>query len=210
MPTRSRSASPSASLTPKQLRVLTYIRDFSRSKGYAPTMQELADEFDVSKVTVFEHIAALERKGYLKRSRHKARSLQLNKSIDFPDEGATRLPLAGTIAAGQPIEAIEDRETIDLESMFVSPHGTYVLQVRGDSMIEDNICDGDLVVIEKRETARDGETVVALLEDNEATLKRFYREKDHIRLQPANEAYEPIRVRDVTIQGVVVGVLRQY
>jgi repressor LexA len=157
MPTRSRSASPSASLTPKQLRVLTYIRDFSRSKGYAPTMQELADEFDVSKVTVFEHIAALERKGYLKRSRHKARSLQLNKSIDFPDEGATRLPLAGTIAAGQPIEAIEDRETIDLESMFVSPHGTYVLQVRGDSMIEDNICDGDLVVIEKRETARDGE-----------------------------------------------------
>lgn len=210
MPTRSRSTSPNSSLTPKQLRVLTYIRDFSRAKGYAPTMQELADEFDVSKVTVFEHIAALERKGFLKRARHKARSLQLNDAIDFPDERPTRLPLAGVIAAGQPIEAVEDRETIDLESLFVSPHGTYVLRVRGDSMIEDNICDGDLVVIEQRNTARNGETVVALLEEGDATLKRFYREKDHIRLQPANAAYEPIRVKDVTIQGVVVGVLRQY
>lgn len=210
MPTRSRSASPNSSLTPKQLRVLTFIRDFSRVKGYAPTMQELADEFDVSKVTVFEHIAALERKGYLKRSRHKARSLQLSEEIDFPDERSTRLPLAGVIAAGQPIEALESRESVDLENMFVSPHGNYVLRVQGDSMIEDNICDGDLVVIEKRDTASDGETVVALLEEGEATLKRFYREKDHIRLQPANEAYEPIRVKDVTIQGVVVGVLRQY
>lgn len=210
MPTRSRSTSPNSSLTPKQLRVLTYIRDFSRAKGYAPTMQELADEFEVSKVTVFEHIAALERKGFLKRSRHKARSLQLNESIDFPDERPTRLPLAGVIAAGQPIEAVEDRETIDLESLFVSPHGTYVLRVRGDSMIEDNICDGDFVVVERRQTARNGETVVALLDEGDATLKRFYREKEHIRLQPANAAYEPIRVKDVTIQGVVVGVLRQF
>lgn len=207
---RAKSPKPQPSLTPKQLRVLTFIRDFSRAKGYSPTMQELADEFGVSKVTVFEHVSALHKKGYLKRSRHKARSLQLSDSIRFPDERATRLPLAGTIAAGAPIEAIEQNESLDLEEMFVSSHGNFVLRVRGDSMIEDQICDGDYVIIEKRETARDGETVVALLDDGEATLKRFYREPRGIRLQPANPAYKPIHTKSVQIQGVVVGILRRY
>lgn len=207
---RRRSSKTRSPLTPKQLRMLTFIRDFMSARGYAPTMQELADEFGVSKVTVFEHIEALQRKGYLRRSRHKARSLRLRKNIAFPDEKATCLPLVGVIAAGQPIEAIEDRETLDLEEMFVSPHETFVLRVRGDSMIEDRICDGDYVVVEKRETARDGETVVALLEDNEATLKRFYRERDGIRLQPANPNHRPIKTKDVRIQGVVVGVIRRY
>ncbi len=200
----------SSSLTPKQLRVLTFIRDFTHAHGYAPTMQELADEFGVSKVTVFEHIAALQRKGFLERSRHKARSLQLSDNIAFPDERPTCLPLAGTIAAGAPIEAIEDREVLDLEEVFASSHERFVLRVRGDSMIEDNICDGDFVVIERRDTARDGETVVALLDDGEATLKRLYRHKNGIRLQPANPAYEPLIVQDVKIQGVVVGVVRRY
>lgn len=209
MQRRRRSSKPKSSLTPKQLRVLTFIRDFTSARGYAPTMQELADEFDVSKVTVFEHIAALQKKGYLKRSRHKARSLRLSDDIAFPDERATCLPLVGSIAAGLPIEAVEDREVLDLEEMFVTPHETFVLRVRGDSMIDDNICDGDFVVVEKREAPRDGETVVALLDEEEATLKRFYREADGIRLQPANPNYEPIRVRDVRIQGVVVGVIRQ-
>jgi repressor LexA len=199
-----------ASLTPKQLRVLTFIRDYSRAKGYAPTMQELADEFGVSKVTVFEHIAALQRKGYLKRSRHKARSLRLSDDIRFADERATRLPLAGTIAAGAPIEAIEQAEALDLEEMFVSPHGNFVLRVRGNSMIGDQICDGDYVIVEKRETAREGETVVALLDSGEATLKRLYRHPNGVRLQPANPAYEPIITKDVHIQGVVVGILRRY
>ncbi|MGD8452402.1 MAG: transcriptional repressor LexA [Phycisphaerae bacterium] len=207
---RAKSPRPQPSLTPKQLRVLTFIRDFSRAKGYAPTMQELADEFGVSKVTVFEHIAALHKKGYLKRSRHKARSLQLSDAIHFPDERATLLPLAGTIAAGAPIEAVEQDESLDLEEMFVSPHGNFVLRVRGDSMIEDQICDGDYVIIEKRQTARDGETVVALLDSGEATLKRFYREPHGIRLQPANPAYKPIMTKNVDIQGVVVGILRRY
>ncbi len=198
-----------SSLTPKQLRVLTYIRDYMNARGYAPTMQELADEFGVSKVTVFEHIAALQKKHFLRRARHKARSLQLSDDINFPDERPTRLPLAGTIAAGQPIEAIETREVLDLEDLFVRPNQTFVLRVRGDSMIEDRICDGDFVVVEKRATARDGETVVALLNDGEATLKRFYREKDGIRLQPANQAYAPIRTRHVDIQGVVIGVVRR-
>lgn len=199
-----------SSLTPKQLRVLTFIRDYSRARGYAPTMQELADEFDVSKVTVFEHIAALQKKGYLKRARHKARSLQLSDEIEFPDERPTCLPLVGTIAAGRPIEAIETREALDLEELFVSAHPTFVLRVRGDSMIDDRICDGDYVVIEKRDTARDGETVVALLDNGEATLKRFYREPDGVRLQPANPAFRPLKTKDVRIQGVVVGVVRRY
>lgn len=199
-----------ASLTPKQLRVLTYIRDYTRARGYAPTMQELADEFGVSKVTVFEHIAALHKKGFLRRSRHKARSLQLNDGYEFPDERATLLPLAGTIAAGLPIEAIENREVLDLEEMFVSPHGNFVLRVRGDSMIGDNICDGDLVVVERRETARDGEMVVALIAGQEATLKRLFRTPNGVRLEAANPAYEPIFAKDVAIQGVVVGVIRRY
>jgi repressor LexA len=197
-------------LTPKQLRVLTFIRDFTHARGYAPTMQELGDEFGVSKVTVFEHIAALQRKGYLRRSKHKARSLRLNENIDFADQRPTRLPLAGTIAAGLPIEAIEDREVLDLEEMFVSPHGNFVLRVRGDSMIEDNICDGDFVIVEKRQTPSDGETVVALVNNEEATLKRFYRTPRGVRLEAANPAYEPIITKNVQIQGVVVGVLRRY
>lgn len=199
-----------ASLTPKQLRVLTFIRDFTHARGLAPTMQELADEFGVSKVTMFEHIVVLQKKGYLKRSRHKARSLRLSEDIDFPDQKPTCLPLVGRIAAGRPIEAIEDREVLDLEEMFISPHGNFVLRVRGDSMIGDNICDGDYVIVEKRETARDGETVVALLDDGEATLKRFYRTPQGIRLEAANPAFEPIITRNVRIQGVVVGVLRRY
>lgn len=209
MPHRSLKKWP-LSLTPKQLRVLTYIRDFSNAKGYAPTMQEVADEFGVNKVTVFEHIASLQKKGYLRRARHKARSLRLSDNIAFPDERPTRLRLVGTIAAGRPIEAIEDREVLDLEELFVRPSEMFVLKVRGDSMVEDNIRDGDFVVCEKRPTARDGETVVALLDEGEATLKRFYREKDGVRLQPANPSYEPIRTKKVTIQGVVVGVVRKY
>ncbi|MEW6249168.1 MAG: transcriptional repressor LexA [Planctomycetota bacterium] len=200
----------SAGLTPKQLRVLTYVRDYTHARGYAPTMQELADEFGVSKVTVFEHIAALQKKGYLRRSRHRARSLRLSEGIPFPDERATCLPLVGVIAAGRPIEAIEDREVLDLEELFVSPNETFALKVRGDSMVEDNICEGDFVVCEKRATARDGETVVALLDSGEATLKRFYREPDGVRLQPANANYAPLRTKNVQIQGVVVGIVRRF
>ncbi len=206
-----RSTKPrSNGLTPKQLRVLTFIRDYTHARGYAPTMQELADEFGVSKVTVFEHIAALQKKGSLRRSRHRARSLQLKPDIAFPDERSTRLPLVGTIAAGRPIEAVEEREVLDLEELFVSPAETFVLKVRGDSMIDDNICDGDFVVCEKRSTARDGETVVALLESGEATLKRLYRDPDGIRLQPANPKYPPIKTHDLQVQGIVVGVVRRF
>ncbi len=201
---------PFRQLTPKQLRILKLIRDYQRKHGYSPTMQELADVLGVTKVTVFEHVSGLEKKGLLRRSKHRARSLELTPRIEFPDETEGMLPLVGHIAAGAPIEAIENPEVIDLESMFQSGAGVFALRVRGDSMIEEQIRDGDLVVAERRETARDGETVVALLDDGEATLKKFYRDGARIRLQPANPAYSPIYVDHVRIQGVVIGVLRMY
>jgi repressor LexA len=203
-------------VTPKQLYILRRIRDERMTHGYSPTMQELADELGVSKVTVFEHVEALIKKGALLRQPNKARSLQVNPELDLPDEQRnTRLPFVGTIAAGMPIEAVEDPQSIDLEEMFASEAkgsgaGRFVLQVRGDSMIDEHIREGDFVVVEQRQTASSGDTVVALLEDGEATLKKLYRRRGKIVLQPANEAYEPIVVDHCEIQGVVVGVIRMY
>ena len=202
-------------LTPRQTDVLVAIRNYRHLHGYSPTMQELADTLGTSKVTIFEHVGALEKKKILRRDKHKARSLEIASDKKLPDESrATKLPLLGNIAAGSPIEAVENREEIDLESLFASRAGVYVLRVRGESMIEDHLCDGDYVVIERRDNARNGEQVVALIEDtNEATLKRYYREPgNRVRLQPANSTMEP-RVLDanrVRVQGVVIGVLRSY
>ncbi len=199
-----------ATLTPRQMQILTFIRDFRSRHGYSPTLQEIGDALGLTKVTVFEHVGVLERKSLLVRgTKHSARSLQVSPKANFPDVRATRLPLAGRIAAGLPIEAIEDQQHVDLEEVFTREGSTtFLLQVTGSSMIDDHICDGDYVVCERRNTARNGETVVALLEDGEATLKRFYRERDGIRLQPANPAFEPILVKNCQIQGVVIGVLR--
>jgi repressor LexA len=199
--------------TPKQLKILETIRNFRVRNGYSPTMQELADHLGVSKVTIFEHIEALERKSLILRARNRARSLEVSPTVKLPDESkAASYPIVGTIAAGQPIEAIEGgRETLELESLFNTRHGTYVLRVKGNSMIEDHIADGDYVIIERRETAKDGETVVALLDDGQATLKRFYKERGRVRLQPANATMSPIYVdKDIKIQGVLIGVLRTY
>ena len=208
----------SMNLTPKQLRILTRIRDIRLARGYSPTMQELADELNVSKVTVFEHVEALIKKGALIRKANKARSLEVSSNAGLPDEQRnSRLPLVGTIAAGFPIEAVEDREHLDLEELFTrsttKTGETFVLKVRGDSMIDEQIRDGDFVICEQRTTYRNGQTVVALLDNGEATLKKFYKERDgRIRLQPANDNFEPIFAdpQDVTLQGLVVGVVRAY
>jgi repressor LexA len=201
-------------LTPRQTDVLVAIRNYRHLHGYSPTMQELADQLGTSKVTIFEHVGALEKKGVLTRDKHKARSLEITAGDLLPDEDRhTKLPLLGHIAAGSPIEAIEDREELDMEQLFHSKNGVYVLRVRGESMIEDHLCDGDYVVIERRESARNGEQVVALLTDSgEATLKRYYKEGSRIRLQPANSAMEPrfVDAARCRIQGVVIGVLRSY
>jgi len=203
-------------LTPKQIRILTMIRDARLTRGCSPTLQEMADALDISKVTVFEHVEALIKKGALQRDPNKARSLELTDDCLLPDEQQrTRVPLVGSIAAGAPIEAIEDRQFLDLESMFLPANRSgdvFVLKVTGESMINEHICDGDYVVCRGSQTARSGQKVVALVDNDEATLKTFYREKGKIRLQPANDAFEPIWVEPdrVKIQGIVIGVVRQY
>jgi len=198
-------------VTPRQLQILQYIRDFRNQHGFSPTMQEIGDQLGLTKVTVFQHAGALERKGFLVRgAKHSARSLQVSPDFEFPDERPTRIPLAGRIAAGAPIEAIDNQDTLDLEEVFDCPRNhRFALRVAGDSMIDDHIQDGDYVICERRNTARNGEIVVALLPDGDATLKRIYREKKRIRLQPANPAYKPIYAEKVEVQGVVIGVLRR-
>ena len=197
-------------LTPRQLEILTFIRDYRRNEGYSPTLQEIADELGISKITVFEHVESLLKKGMLTRRSNKARSLELTSSVRLPDERPTLMPLVGRIAAGAPIEAIEVPDSIDLEEVFASRRPVRVLTVTGDSMIDEHIRDGDLVVYEERSNPRNGDTVVALVNGEEATLKKFFKEKNRIRLQPANEDYEPIYARDVQVQGVVIGVIRRY
>ena len=200
-------------LTPRQLDVLVAIRDYRYFHGVSPTMQELADQLGTSKVTIFEHVGALEKKGLLKRDKHKARSLEITTEESLPDcERTTKLPLLGSIAAGSPIEAVENREELDLEQLYSRPGGVFVLRVRGDSMIEDHLCDGDYVVIERKEMCRNGEQVVALLDTGEATLKRYYKEGRSVRLQPANATMQPriVPAEAVKVQGVVIGVLRSY
>ena len=199
-------------ITPRQMAVLKFIRDYYRKHGYSPTMQEIGDHLHVSRVTVFEHVVALERKGLLRRGpRHSARSLQLVDETIFPSKKRSmKFPLVGIIAAGRPIDAVEDNETLDLEELFGGKQGEmFCLRVSGDSMIEEHISDGDYVICRRCNQARNGQTVVALINGGEATLKKFYREKDRIRLQPANPNFLPIYVDNVQIQGVVVGVVRR-
>ncbi len=201
-------------LTPKQLRILQLIRDWRVRRGYSPTMQELADEIGVSKVTVFEHVEALIKKGALVREANKARSLSIADNVSVPDESRPlRFPLVGKIAAGYPIEKVPDQDELDLGQFLHSrnaPESTFALKVEGDSMRDEGILDGDYILVERTETCRNGDRVVALLPDGQTTLKRFYREDDGIRLQPANPNFEPIRVKYCQVQGIVKGVVRMY
>ena len=202
-------------LTPKQLRILQLIRDWRVRRGYSPTMQELADEIGVSKVTVFEHVEALIKKNALVREPNKARSLSIAEGISVPDEARPmRFPLVGKIAAGHPIERVANEEEIDLGEILgqdsLASASTFALKVEGDSMRDEGILDGDYILVERTQTATNGERVVALLPDGSTTLKTFFKEDDHIRLQPANPNFEPIRVRYCQVQGVVKGVVRRY
>lgn len=195
-------------LTPKQLRVLEHIRKFRDSQGYAPTLEEIARAFKVSKITVLQHLRALEKRGAIKRGRYQARSIEL---CGEPTARPLQVPLVGAIAAGNPIEAIEEHEVLDLSELIAGRAEPFLLRVRGDSMIEEHIRDGDYVICERRYAAENGETVVAVLPSGEATLKKFFPEKDgRIRLQPANPQMSPIYADSVEIRGVVVGVLRRY
>jgi repressor LexA len=210
---------PRMNLTPKQLEIAKFIVEYREKKGLAPTLEEIAQDLGVSKITVYEHVAQLEKKGAVTKQKYQSRSLVVSPQLTSELRGRRAtdtkeahyvLPLLGKIAAGQPIEAVEDSEDIDLADMVRKDRASYVLKVKGNSMIEDGIRSGDYVIVENRTWASNGEMVIAVLDNNEATLKRFYKEHDRIRLQPANGEMSPIFVDKCQIRGVVVGVLRKY
>lgn len=211
-----------STLTKKQREILDYIEDFQREFGYSPSYREIGEHFDLSSpATVYQHVKNLERRGYLTISESEARSIELVREpslfggVDIesvPQLATDMIPLAGLITAGQPIEAIEEKEMISVPTNITAGLGKcFALRVKGDSMIEDGIFDGDYVVLKKQDAAQDGDIVVALIDNEYATLKRYYKEKDHIRLQPANAAMEPFRIKgDVKIQGKLIGLIRKY
>lgn len=199
-------------LTRRQREMLDSIDHFIEENGYSPTLEEIGAALGLSSpATVHKHLQNLESKGLIRRNWNHSRSIELTPTAK--KTSANVLPLLGNVAAGSPIEAIENPDTVEVPREFVGKKETYVLKVAGDSMIEDGIHDGDLIIIERRPTAQTGETVVALIDDGEATVKRFYREgKAKIRLQPANATMDP-QIYDtdqVQIQGVVVGLMRKY
>ena len=200
---------PVPPLTRRQREILTFYEGYRRQHGISPTLEEIAQSLGVNKVTVFGHVAELERKGVLVRSKRGiSRGLA---PVDAGPASGGRVNILGRIAAGVPIETVETPEELDLQSLVPQDREVYALRVKGNSMIEDSIRDGDLVLVENRKEAHNGEIVVAVLPEGEATLKRFYREKDgSFRLQPANAEMQPIRTREVEIRGVVLAVLRQY
>lgn len=200
-------------VTRRQREILDFIAGHLDAKGYAPSFEEIAQQFGFhSLATVHEHLTNLERKGYIRRAHNESRAIEIVPPKG--QTGATELPLLGLVAAGQPIEAITGNDTIAVPDELVPRRGrSYVLKVRGDSMIDEHIKDGDFVVVQERNQADSGQTVVALVHGDSATVKRFYREPGGwIRLQPANPTMQPLRVneRDVIVQGVVVGVIRKY
>ncbi len=205
-------------LTPRQKEVLDYIARFVEERGYCPSFEEIAKGLELASLaTVHKHISILAQKGYLKRSYNHSRSLELapryfREMRGSQVETAYSIPLQGRIAAGAPVETYEGQATLNFAD-FTGDRDTYALQVRGESMIEDHICDGDFVLIERTESARDGEVVVALVNGSATTLKRIYREDDGVvRLQPANASMDPIMVpaQDVKVQGKLLAVLRKY
>ena len=198
-------------LTRRQREILDYLKEFIDERGYAPSLEEIGARFGLSSLaTVHKHLMNLQEKGFIRRAWNRSRSVEL-----VPTRAGGRavdLPLLGYVAAGEPIEAVVGAETVTVPEDLVGARETYALRVRGSSMIDEQIRDGDLVVVEDRQVAHNGEMVVALLDGSDVTLKTFYREKNHIRLQPANEALAPIIAKPdaVRVQGVVIGVIRRY
>jgi repressor LexA len=218
MPTKQTTTSQ---LTPRQLQLLKAIALSQASRCCSPTISELAETLSISRSTVFEHIAELRKKSLLSACRGKARSLQptleaqgLLERIgscgtNLPAPYADAIPLAGTVAAGSPIEAVEDKDTLSFTHQFGPADELFALRVKGNSMIEDGICDGDYVICRKTDVADNGQLVVAIVDDENATLKRFYKERNVIRLQPANGDFKPIYSAHCRIEAIVVGLVRK-
>jgi repressor LexA len=219
-------------LTKRQFQVLAFLDSFIEKSGYCPSFDEIRRGLKLSSLaTVHKHLNNLEKKSFIRRGQNQSRSIEIinrrplegvklaggsrrtgSESSSQLKRDDLELPLLGRIAAGRPVEAVSSNESLPLGD-FVGKDNVYVLRVKGDSMIEDHICDGDFVIVESSASAENGDTIVALIENNEATLKKFYRDKNNaIRLQPANSRMKPIVVReeDLKIQGRVIGVLRKY
>lgn len=197
----------------RQRQILDFLRQYIDKYGYSPTLSEMADCIGVSSLaTIHEHLEALIKKGVIRRFEGSVRGVEIIEARTSPVEKSIELPLLGLIAAGQPIMPYTDpNASVHIPSTMLSgKKRSFVLQVKGDSMIEDGILDGDYVIIEEQDTAQDGDIVVALLENGLATLKRFYKEAQRVRLEPANAAMEPIYATGVQIQGRCVGVIRRF
>jgi len=199
-----------STLTKRQSEVLKFIRDFVKDYDYSPSCREIANGLNVSSpATIHQHLQTLKSKGFLNIEKDCARGLEINKElIGFGK--SIELPLAGLITAGEPIEAVEDNETMAVPADLVPDESAFVLKVSGQSMINEGILDGDYVVVERNHSPQNGDVVVALLNNAYATLKKFYRETSRIRLQPANPTMKPIYCKDVAIRGVVRAIIRKF
>ena len=199
-------------ITPRRREVLDYINRFIIAHGHSPTLAEIGSRFGLkSPSSVHQILSSLEAEGLIRRTPNVSRGIQVVG--EDADQSQYQLPLLGVVAAGHPIEAILDPETVNVPRDMVGRGRTFALRVRGDSMIGDHICDADLIIVESRQTANDGQTVVALIDGSEATVKRFYKERGSIRLEPANPRFKPIIIKPpdrVTVQGIVIGVIRKY
>lgn len=200
-----------ATLTKRQKEILDYIEQSISENGYAPTLEEIGERFELrSMATVHKHLSNLETKGLIRRKWNHSRAIEVTD--DRRKAAAVTIPLLGRVAAGRPIEAIEGSDSIEVPASLLRKRNSYALRVSGDSMMEEGILDGDIILVEERPDPRAGEVVVATV-DGEATVKRFYREKNGtVRLQPSNAAYKPILVEngDLKIRGAVVGLIRRY
>ena len=205
------SAGVKMHLTKRQKEVFDFIREYLEREGYAPSLEEIGERFGLSSVaTVHKHVQNLVEKGLLRKAWNRSRSIEIVER-GTPGQPIV-VPLLGTVAAGLPIEAVATPDQIEVPPEMIGSRECYALRVRGDSMIEDHICDGDVVVLERREVPENGETVVALIEREECTLKKIYRDGGKVRLVPANAALRPLEypAEDVEVQGVVIGLLRRY
>ena len=217
-----RTLHPSIQITPRQRQLLKLVASYQKIHCYSPTLAEMASELNISRSTVFEHITELRKKGLLSAHQNKARSLKVSSkaqellssftelnSQSVPNEPAG-IPLSGKVAAGVPLEAIENTEYLSLNSCFGTGDNIFALEVTGDSMVNEDIHDGDYVICRHCSTANDGQLVIAIVDNEDATLKRFYKEKNQARLQPANDNYKPIYSDNCRIEAVVIGLMRKF
>jgi repressor LexA len=208
-------------LTPRQVQMLRAITEHRSRDGYSPTIGELGAQLNISRTTAFEHIEHLRRKGFVSGRPGRARCLNLTsrarralrelakQPVNSAADKSGGIPLAGMVAAGEPIEAVENRDKLSINSVFGTGQEVFALEVRGDSMTGENIREGDYIICRRSSSATDGQLVVAIVDNENATLKRFYREGRRARLQPANEDYEPIYTNNCRIEGVVIGLVRK-